>query len=393
MDPTQFGFRNELGTREALTAVQVLVQNCLEHQKDVYACFIDFEKAFDTVNHEQLIEAIERTDVDSKDMRMIRNLYWNQTAHVKIGQSATKDLNILKGVRQGCILSPSLFNLYSERIFVEALDGVEMGIKCNGRYINNIRYADDTVILANSMDELKQLLDLLNNKVKHYNLKMNIDKTKLMVISKSTLPTNNLLIDGQRIGRVPKYRYLGCWLNENWNPEQEIRIRIEIARSTFIKMQKLYTNKDINLKLRWRLVKCYVLSILYYGVETWTLNKLMENKIEAFEMWLYRRMLRVSWNEKVTNVDILKRMKKKKEVLATVKRRKIAYFGHLNRHDKYDLLKVIIEGKIEGKRGRGRRKMNWLDNIKKWTDIKDAVTLARLAKNRIDFAKVVTDAR
>lgn len=119
----------------------------------------------------------------------------------------------------------------------------------------------------------------------------------------------------------------------------------------------------------------------------------MEDKIEAFEMWLYRRMLKVSWTAKVTNVDILKIMKKKKEVLATVKRRKIAYFGHLHRHAKYDILKIIIEGKIEGKRGRGRRKMNWLDNIKKWTDIKDAATLARLAKNRMDFAKVVTDAR
>lgn len=103
-----------------------------------------------------------------------------------------------------------------------------------------MRCADDTVILllANSIEELKQLLECLNTKVKHYNLQINIKESKVMVISKSTFPTNNLIIDGKPIKRVPKYRYLKCGPSENWDPEQEIRVRIEIARSAGLKMQK-----------------------------------------------------------------------------------------------------------------------------------------------------------
>ncbi|KAL0279224.1 UNVERIFIED_CONTAM: hypothetical protein PYX00_000829 [Menopon gallinae] len=111
---TQLGFRGGLGTRDALFAIQVLVQRCLDMNKDVFLCFIDYEKAFDRVQHEKMIQILQQVGLDSRDVRIIANLYWNQKAHVRFSDNTSEDVEIRRGVRQGCVLSPLLFNLYSD---------------------------------------------------------------------------------------------------------------------------------------------------------------------------------------------------------------------------------------------------------------------------------------
>lgn len=134
---TQFGFRNSMGTREALFTMQVLIQRCRDVSCDVYICFIDYAKAFDRCQHEKMISALQRIGIDDRDIRIITNLYWNQSAQVRIGDQMSDQVEIRRGVRQGCVLSPTLFNIYSEEIFSEALTNTEVGIRINGEYINN----------------------------------------------------------------------------------------------------------------------------------------------------------------------------------------------------------------------------------------------------------------
>lgn len=126
---TQFGFRRRLGTREALVATQVLVQNCHDQRKDICLCFIDYEKAFDKVQHCKLIKILRNLDINQKDINCIESCIGIEQH--KVDGKLTNMVMIQKGVRQECILSPLLFNLYSENIFQEAL-GVEGGIKVNG---------------------------------------------------------------------------------------------------------------------------------------------------------------------------------------------------------------------------------------------------------------------
>ena len=145
LQATQFGFRNGLGTREAIFCLQVLLQRCLDQQKEVYLCFIDYEKAFDTVQHKKLLEQLHNIGLDGKDIRIIKNLYWNQTAVLKFENELTPEIPIRRGVRKGCILSPILFNIYSEIIFRKSLEDEEIGIQVNGHWINKIRYAGDTI--------------------------------------------------------------------------------------------------------------------------------------------------------------------------------------------------------------------------------------------------------
>lgn len=195
---------------------------------------------------------------------------------------------------------------------------------------------------------------------------------------------------GTQITRVSKFRYLGSWISEDLNPVIEIRARIEMARSNFLKMRNLLCDKRLNIHIRDNFVKCYVLSTLLYGAESWTLKVRAMNKLEAFETWVYRRMLRIPWTDRVSNERVLHRMNKDRELLDIIKKRKTAYLGHLMRHSKYEFLQLIIEGKIEGKRGPGRRQCSWLKNIRDWTGL-DSHTLLGRAQDREEFAIIVAD--
>ena len=178
----QNGFRKGKGTREGIFNMRTIGEKYVEKQKDVYICFIDYEKAFDRVNHEAMLKCLEDIDVDGKDLQFISYMYWNQTANVRTQNGLSENINIKRGVRQGCILSPVLFNLYTDIIFrsIQHLQGVVIG----GMQITDSRYADDTALLAESEKELQETLNIVNNKGKELNMKMNAKKTKTMVISK-----------------------------------------------------------------------------------------------------------------------------------------------------------------------------------------------------------------
>ncbi|KAI5718027.1 hypothetical protein M8J77_015079 [Diaphorina citri] len=393
---TQFGFRGGLGTREALFCVQVLVQRCLDMNKNVYGCFIDFEKAFDRVQHGKLIEILKKTNIDERDIRIIGNLYWKQKSTVKTENEETGEVFIRRGVRQGCILSPLLFNLYSEEIFKEALEDTEEGINIHGTVINNIRYADDTVIFGSSMMELQSLMNKIVNSCRKYGLNLNIKKTKYMIISKSkdTLPTNEeLIINGEPLERVSKIKYLGSNLNEDWEPSRDIKCRIEQARTTFSKMHALFKSHNLSMDLKVRMVRCYIFPVLLYGMESWTLNQTLMKKIESFEMWIYRRMLRISWKDKVRNTEVMAKMKKEVELQHLIKKRKLEYFGHIMRNsEKYGLLQVILQGRIVGRRSRGRRRTSWLGNLREWYEC-SSVELFRAAGDREKISNMIVNVR
>lgn len=388
---SQFGFRSGVGTREALFAIQVLVQKCREMQQDVFLCFVDYEKAFDRVLHDHLLEILKDIGLDDKDITIIKTLYWSQHATVRVDGEETDAIVIQKGVRQGCILSPLLFNLYSEDIISKALHDLDCGVKINGRNINNLRYADDTVLIASTAADLQQMVERLEGCSGEAGLKMNINKTKFMVISNTLDTTTSITVSGQNLERVRKYKYLGTWLNEEWNSDLEIKTRIEIARSAFNTMRKVLCNRNINIKLRTRLLHCYIWPIILYGCEAWTIKEDLRKRIEAFEMWTYRRMLSISWTQKVTNVKVLERIGQKRALMLTVKQRKISYLGHVLRHQRYSLLQLVMMGKVAGKRKVGRRKKSWLRNIREWTGIASAAELFRRAINKEDSKKLIAN--
>jgi len=131
-------------------------------------------------------------------------------------------------------------------------------------------------------------------------LRINISKTKIMQISCNPNNYFNINTYGSPIDQVTKFKYIGSWISEDLNPEIEIRSRIKQARANFIKMRNLLNDRTLNLNIRFNFVRCYVYSTLLYEVEAWTLKLSSINKLEAFEMWVYRRMLRIPWTDHTT---------------------------------------------------------------------------------------------
>ena len=152
------------------------------NQKNIYFCFIDYAKAFDCADHNKMWKILKETGIPDHLTCLLRNLYTGQEATVRTGHGTTDWFQIGKGVRQGCILSPCLFNLYAEYIIQNArLDEVQAGIKIAGRNISNLRYADDTSLMT-EREELKSLLMKVKEESEKADLKLNIQKTKVMYL-------------------------------------------------------------------------------------------------------------------------------------------------------------------------------------------------------------------
>ena len=155
----QAGFRKGRGTRDQIAHIQWIIKKARESQKSIYFCFIDYAKAFDCVDHNQLCKILKEIWIPDDLTCLMRNLYAGQEATVRTGHGTADWFQIGKGVRQGCILSPCLFNLYAEYIMQSArLDEAQAGIKVARRNITNLRYADNTTLMTGSEEELKSLL-------------------------------------------------------------------------------------------------------------------------------------------------------------------------------------------------------------------------------------------
>ena len=238
---------------------------------------------------------------------------------------------------------------------------------------------------------------MLMNKVaevsRKYGLEVNISKTKVMIISKENIDQVHFTIDNRVIERTPTYIYLGIVLNEQWDHSQEIKARIEKARAAFNQMSKLFKTHNLRLELKIRLLRCYIFSVLLYGVESWTLTEATTKKLESFEMWTYRRILRISWMDKISNSSVLQQLNKETEIIFNIKRRKLEYLGHIMRNEtKYKLLKCILQGKVLGRRGVGRRRISWLKNLRKWFSI-STPELFKAAVNKIIIARMIANIR
>ena len=159
LSDVQVGFRKVRGTRNQIANICWIIKKARQFQKIIYFCFIDYAKVFDCVDHNKLWKILKEMGIPDHLTCLLRNLYAGQAATVRNGHGTTDWFQIGKGVRQGCILSPCLFNLYAEYIMRNIeLEEAQAGIKIARRNINNLRYADDTTHMEESKEELKSLL-------------------------------------------------------------------------------------------------------------------------------------------------------------------------------------------------------------------------------------------
>ena len=199
---------------------------------------------------------------------LLRNLYAGQESTVRTGHGTTDCFQIGKGVHQGCILSPCLFNLYTEYIMRNAgLEEAQARIKIARRNINNLRYADDTTLMAESEEELKSLLK--KEESEKAGLKHNIQKTKIMAFG----TISSWQIDGETIEMVRDFIFLGSKITSDGNCSLEIKRRLLLERKGMTSLDSILKSRDITLPIKVRLVKAMVFPVVMHRRESWTIKK------------------------------------------------------------------------------------------------------------------------
>ena len=210
---------------------------------------------------------------------LLRNLNAGQEATVRTGHETTDWVQIGKGVPQGCILSPCLFNLYAEYIMRNSgLDGAQAGIQIAGRNINNLRYADDTILREESEEELKSLLMKVKEESEKVGLKLNIQKTKIMASS----PITSWQIDGETVETVADFIILGSKITAAMKLKDTYSLEGKYDQPRqHIKYQRHYfANKGLSSK-------AMVFPVVMYGCEGWTIKKAEHQITDAFELWCW----------------------------------------------------------------------------------------------------------
>ena len=200
---------------------------------------------------------------------LLRNLYAGQEATVRTGHGTTDWFQTRKGLRQGCVLSPCLFNLYAEHIMRNAgLDETQAGIKIAGRNLNNLRYADDTTLMAES-EELKSLLMEMKEESEKVGLKLNIQKTKIMAFGPITL----WQIDRETVETVSDFILGGSKITADDDYSHEIKRRLLLGRKVMTNLDTILKSRDITLSIKAPLVKAMFFPVVMYGCESWTVKK------------------------------------------------------------------------------------------------------------------------
>src|SRR5574337_71759 len=220
----QAGFRKGRGTRDQIANICWIMEKARELQKNIYFCFIDCAKAFDCVDHNQLWKILKEMGIPDHLTCLLRNLYASQEATARIGHGTIDWFQIGKRVR---ILSPCLFNFYAEYIMRNAgLEETQAGIKIAGRNINNLRYADDTTLTAESEEEVKSLLMKVKVESEKGGLKLNIQKMKIMASG----PITSWEMDGETVETVSDFIFLGSKITADGDCSHEIKRHLLLGR-------------------------------------------------------------------------------------------------------------------------------------------------------------------
>jgi exonuclease III len=301
LDESQGGFRSERGTPDqGLTLYEGLLHRKTEG-KTTFLCFIDFRKAFDTVWHDGLWKRLWDSGVKGKAWRVVRSLYSSMGASVKLGDKLSREVLMRQGVRQGCPLSPTLFNYFINAL---AKDLRESGFGAQIAHLNldSLLYADDVVLVADSAANLQQLIERVDKFCRRWQMEINLSKSEVMVIGQrdTCAPCARLVSEGLgeagcalcapfecrgvRLKVVDKYKYLGIWFTSCLRWTHHLEVAVQKAKQSTRDLGRVFFNKRIPAKAKALVWLSTVRPKLEYGAEVWKANDPQAKKLESVQV-------------------------------------------------------------------------------------------------------------
>ena len=323
------------------------------NQQNLYHVFIDLKKAFDRVWHKALWATMRKYNINADIIRVIENLYDKAQSAVLFNGSTGDWFRTTVGVWQGCLLSPTLFNIFLERIMCEALEDHEGSVSIGGRLIINFRFADDIVWIAE--EEAGILIDRLDITTTRYKMEIGPDKMKMMTNNPNDFQ-REIKIKSQRLEEVENFKYLGAIIS-NEGSKPEILSRIAQTTAALSRLKIIWRDKNISLASKVKLMRTLILSTFLYACESWTLTAELERRIQALEMRCYKRLLNISYKDHVMNEEVGNRIQNATgvhDLLTMVKKWKLRWYGHISRSS--GMAKTICRGQLKEQEGEEDRR-------------------------------------
>lgn len=248
-----------------------------------------------------------------------------------------------------------------------------------------LSYADDIAIITDKKEDLETMLNEMERILKdQYGMKINKKKTKVMVCgNQDPNEALNIQINEEELSQLSEFKYLGSKITADGRSKRDIMNRIQLAKIAFNGKRNLLTCKNAGLDVRKRFMKAYVWSVALYGCETWTVGKREKKRLEAFEMWYFRRIQRVSWQDRITNEEVLQMAREGRYLWKHIQNRRIRLIGHILRHNSF--ITSIAEGCIEGRTRRGRPRLSYMRQIMKDVGCPTYAEMKRKADERADW--------
>ena len=383
---SQCGFRKNRGTVDMIFASKQVQEKCREQNKDLYILFVDLTKAFDTISRPGLWNILPRIGIPPKMVRMIRSFHDGMKARLVNGDESN-EFPVTNGVKQGCVLAPTLFSfIFSMMLlsaFKESDPGIEITYRTDGgiyktqrlksitkiskALVRALLYADDCAIVAHSEKDLQEMADALSAATKRYGLTISIKKTEVLYqpAPGSIRKEPEIKIDNQILKNVDAFAYLGSTLTSNNSLDKEISNRIAKASSAFGRLRKrVWDDRGLKSETKCDVYRAVVLSALLYGCETWTAYRRHIKLLEQFHQRCLRSILNIRWFHKVSNVQVLQRSNLT-SIEATLSLSQLRWAGHVVRMEDSRLPKQLFYGELsKGKRGTGRPKLRYKDSLK-----------------------------
>ena len=386
---SQCGFRRGRGCTDMIYAARQLVEKCCEHDDSLFMLFIDLKKAYDSVPRSALWRVLDKCGVPPTMLSIIQSFHDDMQAEVRVGDTTTEQIAVRNGLRQGCVLAPSLFNIYFGAMVAHwRVRCPEAGLMVRYKHgrklvgdrtakarldqakIIESQFADDAAVYATSREAFENATVKFVNSASKWGLTVSVRKTKGMVIGRHLAPTDSLPVqlDEGPVEIVKSFTYLGSNITDDGEVSEEVKCRIIKAARAFGCLRKaIFQNRHISVDTKRKVYRAAVLSVLLYGAETWTIKTDSLKRLSVFHNRCIRTIMGVTryqqWKERLSSKRIAKACGMEETLEHLLIRQRLRWLGHLARMDPCRIPKQLLFGELEKKRPSHGTKRRWRDVV------------------------------
>nr|KAG5691042.1 hypothetical protein BaRGS_021253 [Batillaria attramentaria] len=356
----QAGFRNDRSCTDHIATMRIIIEQSLEWQTPLYSTFVDFQKAFDSVDREVIWKLMSHYGFPPKFVNIIRQLYEDATCQVIHDGKLTEPFTVRTGVRQGCILSPTIFLMVVDWVMRQATDGKRTGIQWTfSKQLEDLDFADDIALLSHKQQDAQEKLNRVAEEAEKTGLKINISKTEVMRVNHKQ--HDPIQLHQEDIKEVDKFIYLGSVVSKDGGTDEDIKSRTNKARHAFRTLRPIWRSTALSLRNKIRIFNSNVKSVLLYGSETWRTTKTGSHRLQTFINRCLRNILNIRYPLVITNQDLWEQTRQV-PIEQEIKKRKWGWIGHTLRKPTSNVTRQSLDWNPQGKRKVGRPKQTWRRN-------------------------------